>query len=323
MAALIGAGELPSGRAAGSVLLELESKIPLGSVAGRLDHLAVDLKRQRLFVAELGNNSVGVVDLGTSKVVSRLAGLQEPQGVGYEPSSDILFVANARDGSLRMFRGEKLQDAGRVELGDDADNVRIDPADRRVIIGFGRGALAVVDPEGGHTTYQVALDGHPESFRLETMGSRAFVNVPDARAIEVVNRTDGRMLAKWPTGQWRANFPMALDETSGQVIVVFRSPATLAAFSMADGKEVASAPACGDADDVFVDAKRQRIYVSCGDGFLDVFEPHGASYRRLAHLATASGARTSLYVPELERLFLAVRAGPRQPAELWVYRPSP
>jgi hypothetical protein len=140
---------------------------------------------------------------------------------------------------------------------------------------------------------------------------------------KVVNRSDGRMVAKWPIGGQRANFPMALDETSGQVIVVFRSPGTLAAFSVTDGTEVASAPTCGDSDDVFVDAQRQRTYVSCGDGFLDVFERHGDAYRRVAHVATASGARTSLYVPELDRLFLAVRAGPQQPAELWVYRLSP
>ena len=116
---------------------------------------------------------------------------------------------------------------------------------------------------------------------------------------------------------------MALDDESRQVIVVFRNPATLAAFSMSDGETVASASTCEDADDVFVDAKRHRVYVSCGEGFLDVFEPQEATYRRIGHIPTASGARTSLYVPELDRLFLAVRASSRQPAEIWVYRPSP
>ena len=101
------------------------------------------------------------------------------------------------------------------------------------------------------------------------------------------------------------------------------NPPTLAAFSMKDGAKVASISTCGDADDAFMDAKRHRVYVSCGDGFLDVFEPQETSYRRIAHIPTVSGARTSLYVPELDRLFLAVRARSQQPAELWVYRPSP
>jgi len=320
--ALLSAAVLSDGHAAGSAPLQLEAKIPLGHVVGRIDHLAIDLPRQRLFVAELGNNSVGIVDLRAAKVLNRITGLKEPQGVGHISSSDTLYVANAGDGSVRLFRGPDLEDAGRIELGDDADNIRVDAAGQRVFVGYGSGALAVINAESNRKLTDIALDGHPESFRLESGGSRIFVNVPDARAIEVVDR-DGRRVAKWSTGAWSSNFPMMLDETSRQVIVVFRKPATLAALSMADGKVVMSIPTCGDADDVFADARRHRIYVSCSDDFLDVFELHEAAYRRIGHIPTASGARTSLYVPELDRLFLAIRAGSQQPAELWVYRPSP
>ena len=103
-----------------------EAKIPLGQVSGRIDHLGIDAKRQRLFVAELGNNSVGVVDLAAGKVLRRIAGLSEPQGVAYVPFADSIFVANAGDGSVRVLRGEDLTPIGRIELGDDADNVRVD-----------------------------------------------------------------------------------------------------------------------------------------------------------------------------------------------------
>src|SRR5262249_53733531 len=147
--------------------------------------------------------------------------------------------------------------------------------------------------------------------------------VPGAHEIEVVDRNDGNTLAKWSTGALRGNFPMTLDDAARQVIVVFRHPPTLAGFSMTDGTIVANASSCGDADDVFADATRHRLYVSCGDGFLDVFEPQGTAYRRIGHIKTAFGARTSLYVPELDRLFLAVPSNPLQPAALWVYRPSP
>src|SRR5438132_2246504 len=95
-------------RAGDQALLVLEQKIPLGKVSGRIDHLAVDLDRQRLFVAELGNNSVGVVDLKERRVIANIAGLKEPQGVGYVPSTDTLYVANAGDGSVRLFQGPDL-----------------------------------------------------------------------------------------------------------------------------------------------------------------------------------------------------------------------
>jgi YVTN family beta-propeller protein len=92
-------------------------KIPLGDVRGRIDHLAVDLKRNRLFVAELGNDTVGVVDLNEQKVQHVITGLKEPQGIGYVPSSDTLFVANAGDGSVLMFHGADYAAAGRIDFG--------------------------------------------------------------------------------------------------------------------------------------------------------------------------------------------------------------
>src|SRR5215203_3020594 len=107
------------------------------------------------------------------------------------------------------------------------------------------------------------------------------------------------------------------------VLVVFRQPAKLAALSMADGTETAAAETCGDSDDVFLDEKRNRIYVSCGEGFVDVFEVADAGFRRTDHIATVPGARTSLFVPELDRLFLAVRASQGEPAAIWVYAPGP
>jgi DNA-binding beta-propeller fold protein YncE len=231
--------------AAESMPLQLEAKISLGDVKGRIDHMAVDLDRQRLFVAELGNDSIGIVDLSASKVSGRLRGLKEPQGVGYVPSTDTLYVANAGDGSVRLFQGQDLKETGRIDLGDDADNVRIDSAGNRVIVGYGEGALAIIDDKDNRKISEIGLDGHPESFRLESGGSRVFVNVPDAHAIEVADRESGKVVARWPTGGSSANFPMALDEASQQVLVVFRNPPTLTAYSMLDGANVASAKTCG------------------------------------------------------------------------------
>src|SRR5262249_13234165 len=124
--------------------LQLETKIPLGDVKGRIDHMAIDLPRRRLFVAELVNDTVGVVDLNEQKVRHVITELKKPQGVGYVPSSDTLFVANAGDGSVLLFRGAECAAAGRIDLGDDADNIRVDSASNRVFVGYGSGALAVI-----------------------------------------------------------------------------------------------------------------------------------------------------------------------------------
>src|SRR5215468_10572215 len=80
---------------------------------------------------------------------------------------------------------------------------------------------------------------------------------------------------------------------------------------------------CGDADDVFVDPRRRRVYVSCGEGVVDVLEQSDTGYRHVARVPTVSGARTSLYVPEIDRLFVAVRARSIEAAAIWVFRPAP
>jgi len=301
--------------------LILEAKMPLGQVSGRIDHLGIDVKRQRLFVAELGNNSVGVVDLLAGNVLRRMAGLSEPQGVAYVPFADNVFVANAGDGSVGVLRGEDLTPIGHIELGDDADNVRVDTARKRVLVGYGKGALAVIDPVSLSKIGDIGLKAHPEGFQIDETGTQVFVNVPDAHEIVVVDLTTGST-GSLPTQGAGSNFPMAIDGEGHRVLVVFRSPPSLVALSSQDGHVAAKIETCGDADDVFVDRKRHRVYVSCGEGVVDVLEPGEAGYRRLSRVPTVSGARTSLFVPELDRLFVAVRATSHEPAAIWVFRPA-
>jgi DNA-binding beta-propeller fold protein YncE len=187
----------------------LETKIALGEVSGRIDHLSIDLKRQRLFVAELGNNSLGVVDLAAGKVLRRISSLSEPQGVAYVPFADSVYVANAGDGAVHVLRGDDLAPIGRVELGDDADNVRVDAPRNRVLVGYGKGALAVIDPATRAKAADIRLEGHPEGFQIDETGTQVFVNVPDARDIEVVDLAAGSTRSL-PTQGAGSNFPIAI-----------------------------------------------------------------------------------------------------------------
>jgi DNA-binding beta-propeller fold protein YncE len=299
--------------------LSLETKIPLGDVRGRIDHMAIDPVRNRLFVAELGNDSVGVVDFAAGNVVHRIAELAEPQGVAYELSTDTLYVANAGDGSVRTYRGADFAESDRIDLGADADNIRIDAATRRVLVGYGDGAIAAIDLSQRRKIAEFAVPAHPESFQLDRATGRIFVNVPKASAIVVIDGLTGTQAATWPLKSAGGNFPMALDEAGRRVLVAFRAPPRLDVFSIADGQNVANVELCGDADDIFVDAKRNRAYVSCGQGFIDVFDIRGADYRRLARIPTIPGARTAYFAPAVDRLFLAVRATSSEPAAIWVF----
>jgi DNA-binding beta-propeller fold protein YncE len=309
--------------AADSPPLAFEAKISLGEVHGRIDHMAMDVARGRLFVAELGNDSVGVVDIKNGKTVRTLSGFKEPQGIGYVPSTDTLYVANAGDGSVRVFQGAELAPSGQIALGSDADNVRIDDASHRVFVGYGSGAIAVIDTASRQKIGEIALKAHPESFQLDPSGSRIFVNVPDAHEIALIDRAANKQIAAWSTETLRANYPMTLDPAHDRVLVVFRHPAKLGSFDARSGRLLASVDTCGDADDVFFDPKRNRLYVSCGEGLIDVLEARGGGYTSLGRLTTASGARTAFFSPDLDRLLLAVRTAWGGPASIWIYRPMP
>jgi len=309
LAAVIGLSA-PSAVRAQAAALEIERAIPLKGVSGRIDHMAVDLGRKRLFVAELGNGTVDVIDVAAGKVVRRIGGFKEPQGVGYAPGADALAVASAGDGSVHLFRGAGLQPAGTINLGNDADNVRFDPRSGNFIVGYGSGGLAAIDPAKATLVRRVPLKEHPEGFQLDPNERRAFVNTPDAHQIAVVDMGADRQSGIWQMpNNFRSNFPMALDATHGIAAVVFRSPPRLAIFDINTGRLTGTFAACGDADDVYFDAQRHRIYVSCGTGSVDVWQQDGFEYRRLSSVKTAFGARTSLFVPGLDRLYVAARAG--------------
>jgi YVTN family beta-propeller protein len=299
-----------------------EARIPLGEARGRIDHLAFDAAHGRLYVAELGSDSIGIVDVKSRRVLRTSSGFDEPQGIAYEPESDTVYIANGGDGSVRMFRGEDFTPLGRLTLGDDADNVRVDQPAHRVYVGYGAGALAVIDSTTRRKVADIPLQGHPEGFQLDPAGSHIFVNVPDAGHIAVVDRAAERQLTAWPTADSRANFPMALDVARDRVISVFRHPARLEAYEMHTGRRMDRTEVCTDVDDVFVDARRRRTYVICGQGYVDVFDVAADRLVRIERVATARGSRTGLFVPELDRLFVALRAG-EEPAALLILRPSP
>jgi DNA-binding beta-propeller fold protein YncE len=302
--------------------LVVEAKIPLGAVTGRIDHMALDVDRLRIFVAELGNDTLGVVSLAERRVIHVIDGLKEPQGVRYVPSMDALYVANAGDGTVGIYEGPNYALKDRLNLGDDADNIRLDPRTNQIFVGYGNGGIAVIDVLTRRRVQDIALNGHPEGFQLTEDSERIFVNVPTSRELAVIDRHAGKQVAKWDL-RYHGNFPMALDEQDQRVLVGFRSPPRLSAYSMRDGTQLATVEVCGDTDDVFFDPKRARVYVSCGEGLLDVLERQDGRYRRVSRIPTSPGSRTALFSAEQDRLFLAIRATPVEPAAVWILRPRP
>lgn len=299
--------------------LKLEQTIPLPDVQGRIDHMSIDVKGQRLFASALGNNTVEVIDLKSGQRAKSISGLQEPQGVLYVPSKDRLYVASDKDGTVKIFDASSLQLLKTLEYGDDADNLRYDAIWQHVYVGYGSGGLGELDLEGQKIA-DIKLDSHPESFQLEKNSPRIYVNLPKSRKIAVIDRQAKKVLTTWGTGMALNNYAMALDETDHRLFVVARIPARLLVLDTSSGKTLQTLSAVGDCDDVFFDQARKRIYATGGEGTISVFEQQDPDhYKEIARIPTRKGARTSFFSADLGRLYVAARRQGSEPAMIQVF----
>ncbi len=313
-------GKIPAAEASSNEILRLVQTIPLPNVSGRIDHLSIDLKGERLFVAALGNNTVEVLDLKAGKDIHSISGLSEPQGVLFVPESNKLFVTNGGNGRCDIFDSNSFAEINQIDLLSDADNIRYESRSSTAVVGYGDGWLRFIDAPSGKATGSIQLDGHPEAFQLESSGSKIFVNIPSANQIAVVDRRQQKVVSTWLMTKALANFPMALDESQHRLFVGSRLPAKLNILDTETGKSVASLDVVGDVDDIFYDAGHKLIFAIGGEGDIDVFSQQDADhYQLLTSVPTASGARTGLWVPELNRLYVAVPRQGAQAAKIQIY----
>src|SRR5260221_8672981 len=164
----------------GANLLHLHKTIPLPGVKGRIDHMDINLKEQVLYVAALGNNTVEAVDLKNGRVIHSIKNLDEPQGIGYIPQHQEIFIANGGNGDCYFYNAHSFEKVAAIHLSSDADDVRYDSAERKIYVGYGAGGIAIIDADSHKQTGDIKLPAHPESFQIDKKLNLLFVNLPDA-----------------------------------------------------------------------------------------------------------------------------------------------
>ena len=289
--------------------------ISLEGVSGRIDHLAYDPAHHRVFIAELGNNTVQSVDIEKGVVLKTVAGGEEPQGILYIADKNEVVVAYGGSGEVKFLYADDLSQKEVAQAGDDADNLRLD-ARGTIYCGFGDGGIRIFDPQRTGVKLNVNFPGHPESFQLTKNSDTIFVNVPSKRKVLSIASNQLKTVNEFSPSAF-ANFPMAIDDKNHRLFIGCREPSRMEIFSTS-GKKILSLDIDGDADDIFFDEASKKIYVSCGAGAIDVFEQVDANnYKLLERIKTRKGARTSLLIPG--KLLLAVPASGGNGAELWIY----
>ncbi len=293
--------------------------IPLPGVEGRIDHLAIDEEGQRLFVAALGNNSLEVIDLRRGSRIRSISGLSEPQGVFYDSIHRRIYVSSGRDGTVRIYDADTFRPVGIVPFPGDADNLHFDEWTKRLYAGYGDGGLGILDMQTQKQVGDVKLSGHPEGFALEKESTRIFVNIPTRKRIAVVDRMQQTALADWSV-VCADNFPMALDEAQQRLFIGCRTPPEVLVYDTETGRQTTAMTVGRDVDDLFFDASQKRLYASCGVGLAFVLAQDDPDrYRKVAEVKTRAGARTSLFVAETHRLYVAAPRNGRTPAGILVF----
>jgi hypothetical protein len=305
----------------GTDKLILQKNIAMPGVKGRLDHLDVDLKHQLVYVAALGNNSVEVIDLKLGKLIHSIGGLDEPQGIGYIPQHEEVFIANGGNGDGYFFNTQTFQKIATVHMGSDADDVRYDSVERKIYVGYGNGGIAIINADNHELITNIKLPAHPESFQLDKRLRQIFVNLPEAGMVGIIDMSGERLVNKWITKDLSANFPMALDEVNHHVFVGFRKPARLVTLDGKMSRLLSSNAMVGDSDDLYYDSVSKSIIVSGGDGAISIFsKTESGQFKQTANIPTRKGARTSLLIVPFRLFVVAARAESSNEASLMVYK---
>ncbi len=305
--------------------LKLIQTIPLPNVNGRIDHMDIDLQHQKLFVAELENNSVDVIDLTTGKRIQSITnGLQEPQGVLFVPEFNKVFISNGGNGIVKIFDTNSFKPLNDIKFSEDADNIRYDDNTKLVYVGYGNGGIGIINTKDNKIIANINLPGHPESFQIEKKGkdnnNQLFVNIPYSNLITVIDKNKKSISNNQLLSNYRGNFPMALDDANHRLFIGTRDPPKIVVLDTQSGKIISSLDISRDPDDIFYDSINKHIYVSAGEGFINIIEQKDKDhYYMLDNVATSPGSRTSFLVQEINRLYLAVPKHNNHNAEIRVY----
>ncbi|MGH9325903.1 MAG: YncE family protein [Terriglobia bacterium] len=312
--------------------LKLVQTIQVPGVEGHFDHFAVDLQGHRLFVAEEEHKTVQVFDVRTFKSIASIRGFTEPHWLLYQPESHELFVTDG-DGTVKIFNASSYQRVKTVKLGLGTDCIAYDRTTKRLYVVYGgrdaashSASIGIIDTTTGQHIGDIRIPAaRIEGMDVDERTNRLFVNITSREEVGVIDLKTNRVVATWPLDLvGDANVPMRLDGADHRLFVATRTPAMFIAINTDTGKVISAFHINMDADDIFYDALNRRVYVSCGEGFVDVFQQRDpAHYAFLATIRTRPGARNSLFVPQLREYFVALPQYEGQGAAIWVFRPQP
>ncbi|MBZ5645090.1 MAG: YncE family protein [Acidobacteriia bacterium] len=239
--------------------LKLIQTISMPNVKGRMDHMDVDMKGGRLFVAGLENGTLEVVDLKAGKWSRSVPGIKAPQGIAYLPAMNKLYVANENDNSLKVLRGDTLALLKTIPLELGSNRVTYDPRSGHLFVGNGgasakldHGELGIIDPQTDRLIGKIPIGIRPAEILMNKTGQTLFVFESRGNVIQVIDARKSKLLHVWPVSSQRPG-DGAFDEANHRLFIGTRNPPSMVVMDSTNGKEVASLPTVEGMDGVYFD----------------------------------------------------------------------
>jgi DNA-binding beta-propeller fold protein YncE len=296
--------------------LRLVTKLTMpSSVEGRFDHLGIDQKGSRLFVAAESAHQVLIFDMKSGKYLRSIEGIEIPHAIFVREDRNRIYVTDGGAGAVKVYDGNTYALLKSIPLKLDADSIGYDPATHFLYIDNGGGdahesfsMLSVVDTTHDTKVADIKIDGDTlEGMAMEKSTEKLYVNNPAKNQVEELNRKARSITASWPVTLGKRNVAMALDEASHRLFVASRS-GNISVFDTTTGKEITSMPIGKGVDDLAFDPATKRIYAPCGgDGLIYIYEPSTTEKYKLAgKVPSGPGGKNALLDKSLGRYFAIV-----------------
>ena len=304
--------------------LKLIATTPMPGFVGDFDHFGLDRKGNRLFLAAEEHKTVEVFNLRTGKRLHSIEGFGQPLMMAYLPESNQLVVTDGGDSAVHLVDCKKYKIIKTIKLGEGVDHGVLNPVNRLYYVESGGGSnspthvLSIIDTKSFQQVGDVAgLPGNSnEGMAIDRAGKKLYVNLTGTDEVGVVDLDTRQLIAKWPLPDAHVAHAIVLDEPNHRLFIATRKPAQLIVFNIDTGKVVASLPCVGVNSDMSFDVSRKRIYVT-GSETASVFEQRDADhYEHIAEVPTAYRAKSSIFVPDLKRLYVAVSGKGKPEAKL-------
>ena len=301
------------------------SRMP--GLQNHFDHLTADLQNDRLFVVPEDNKSIEVYGLHSGKFLHSIKGIGVGHSVVYRPDINRIFVTDGKDGDLKIFDGANYALLKKVPLRADADATGYDPTTHYLYIANGGldaklnyGFLTIVNTDNGEKIGEIKIDSNRlEAMAVEKSGPRLFLNMTEKNAIGVIDRRNNSVVAVWPATGGHVNAAVAIDEEHHRLFVACRD-GKLLVMNSDSGKVLQVLPIATGVDDMTYDPASKRIYVACGEGFVNVYrEETPDRYESLGTIPTGPLGKTGLLVPSMHQYFVAVPPHGKTAAVILVY----